>query len=167
MEIDQRYTEFEKEIDKMSLEELLYVRMAPQVFIYKKMEKEFKNSNQIIQEIENNNGSIKRNEQEIGKQNMQILNECEQLKNEINKTRENINQLIQQNKQTNKQPTKNEFINALDIEIKNSFKTPDSFFKEFLNNKINQKQFEQSMKELGTGKNYYYYKLLSDKLKEM
>ena len=98
---------------------------------------------------------------------MQILNECEQLKNEINKTRENINQLIQQNKQTNKQPTKNEFINALDIEIKNNFKTPDSFFKEFLNNKINQKQFEQSMKELGTGKNYYYYKLLSDKLKEM
>ena len=167
MEIDQRYTEFEKEIDKMSLEELLYVRMAPQVFIYKKMEKEFKNSNQIIQEIENNNVSIKRNEQEIGKQNMQILNECEQLKNEINKTRENINQLIQQNKQTNKQPTKNEFINALDIEIKNNFKTPDSFFKEFLNNKINQKQFEQSMKELGTGKNYYYYKLLSDKLKEM
>ena len=39
---DPKFAEMEKEIDQMNLEELLYVRMAPQTFINKKFENEIK-----------------------------------------------------------------------------------------------------------------------------
>ena len=86
---------------------------------------------------------------------------------EIEQTKDRINKLIIQKNQINKQPTKNEFISMLDKEIKTQFKTPDFYFREFSSKKITQNDFEDAMKNLGTGKNYYYYKILLDKLKEM
>ena len=167
MNSDPKLEEINREIDKMSLEELLYVRMSPQTYISKKFETEIKDSENLITEIETNNQNAKQNEEEINAQNAAILNECNQLKFEIEQTKDRINKLMIQKNQINKQPTKNEFIASLEREIKSNFKTPDSYFREFCSKKISQNEFEDAMKNLATGKNYYYYKIILDKLKEM
>ena len=167
MNDDPRFIEIEKEIDKMDLNELLYVRMAPQIYINKKYEKELKDSENLIKDIEINNNSIKRNEQVINNQKALIVNECNKLKMEIEQSKDRINKLILQKNQLNKQPTKATFINELDNEIKKSFKSPDVYFREFLSKKISQSEFLENLRKCGMGKNYYYYKVLSDKLKEM
>ena len=167
MSSDPKLDEINREIDRMSLEELLYLRMSPQTYISKKFETEIKDSENLITEIETNNQNAKQNEEEINAQNAAILNECNQLKFEIEQTKDRINKLMIQKNQINKQPTKNEFIASLEREIKSNFKTPDSYFREFCSKKISQNEFEDAMKNLATGKNYYYYKIILDKLKEM
>ena len=167
MNSDPKLDEINRDIDKMSLEELLYLRMSPQTYLNKKFESEIKESEQLINEIEKNSQNARRNEDEINSQNAAIMNECNQLKMEIEQTKDRINKLIIQKNQINKQPTKNEFITMLDKEIKAKFKTPDSYFRDFSAKKISRDEFEDAMKNLGTGKNYYYYKILLDKLKEM
>ena len=167
MNSDPKLDEINREIDNMSLEELLYLRMSPQTYINKKFEREIKESEQLINEIERNSQNARRNEEEINVQNNAILNECNRLKMEIEQTKDRINKLMIQKNQINKQPTRSEFINMLDKEIKNNFKTPDHYFREFSAKKISQNEFEDAMKNLATGKNYYYYKILLDKLKEM
>ena len=167
MNSDPKLDEINREIDNMSLEELLYLRMSPQTYINKKFEREIKESEQLINEIERNSQNARRNEEEINIQNNAILNECNRLKMEIEQTKDRINKLMIQKNTINKQPTRMEFINMLDKEIKNNFKTPDHYFREFSAKKISQNEFEDAMKNLATGKNYYYYKILLDKLKEM
>ena len=167
MSSDPKLDEINREIDKMSLEELLYLRMSPQTYINKKFENEIKESERLIKEIEKNDQNAKKNEDEINHQNASILNECNQIKMEIEQSKDRINKLIIQKNQINKQPTRNEFIGMLEKEIKNNFKTPDYFFREFSSKKISQNDFENAMRDLGTGKNYYYYKILLDKIKEM
>lgn len=76
MNQEPKLEEINKEIDKMSLEELLYLRMSPQTYINKKLEKEILESEKLISEIEKNNQNAKRNEEEINAQNASILNEC-------------------------------------------------------------------------------------------
>ena len=129
MNSDPKLEEINKEIENMSLEELLYLRMSPQTYINKKFEKEIFESEQLINEIEKNNQNAKKNEDEINAQNAAIMNECNQLKMEIEQTKDRINKLIIQKNQVNKQPTKNEFITMLEKEIKNNFKTPDFYFR--------------------------------------
>ena len=167
MNSDPKLDEINREIDRMSLEELLYLRMSPQTYISKKFETEIKDSENLITEIETNNQNAKQNEEEINAQNAAILNECNQLKFEIEQTKDRINKLMIQKNQINKQPTKNEFIASLEREIKSNFKTPDSYFREFCSKKISQNEFEDAMKNLKKKKNYYYYKILLDKIKEM
>ena len=167
MNSDPKLDEINREIDNMGLEELLYLRMSPQTYINKKFEREIKESEQLINEIERNSQNARRNEEEINIQNNAILNECNRLKMEIEQTKDRINKLMIQKNTINKQPTRLEFINMLDKEIKNNFKTPDHYFREFCAKKISQNEFEDAMKNLATGKNYYYYKILLDKLKEM
>ena len=167
MNDDQVYAEMEKEIDKMSLEELLYVRMAPQNFINKKFQKKIDESNKLIGEIETNCRNVKKKEEMVKNQNASLLKESQDLRKEIEQTKTRINDLLNKKSNLSKQPTKEEFIKQLDSEIKNKLKTPDYYFKEFLNKKIPESDLLEEIKKLGTGKNYYYYKILSDKLKEM
>ena len=164
---NQKFAELEKDIDKMSLEELLLVSMAPQNFINKKFENEIKESSQLIKEIESSSNDIKKNEEIINNQKALIMNECNKLKFEIEQSKDRINKLLIQKSQLCVQPKKEEFIAQLDNEIKKSFKTPENYFREFLSKKISQNEFIENLKKCGTGKNYYYYKILSDKLKEM
>ena len=157
MNSDPKLDEINREIDNMSLEELLYLRMSPQTYINKKFEREIKESEQLINEIERNSQNARRNEDEINAQNNAILNECNRLKMDIEQTKDRINKLMIQKNTINKQPTRGEFINMLDKEIKNNFKTPDHYLREFSTKKISQNEFEDAMKNLATGKNYYYY----------
>ena len=122
MNSDPKLDEINREIDNMSLEELLYLRMSPQTYINKKFEREIKESEQLINEIERNSQNARRNEDEINAQNNAILNECNRLKMDIEQTKDRINKLMIQKNTINKQPTRGEFINMLDKEIKNNFK---------------------------------------------
>ena len=167
MKEDPKFAEIEKEIDNMNLEELLYIKMAPHTYLNKKIENELKNSNEIIKEIESNANEMKRNEEQINNQKAMILNECNQLKMEIEQSKRRIEKLIDEKKQLTVQPKKEDFINALDNEIRNKFKTPDNYFRDFLAKKITQSEFCENLRNCGIGKNYYYYKIISDKLKEM
>ena len=135
MNSDPKLDEINREIDRMNLEELLYLRMSPQTYISKKFEREIKESENLITEIETNNQNARQNEEEINAQNASILNECNQLKFEIEQTKDRINKLMIQKNQINRQPTKNEFIASLEKEIKSNFKTPDSYFREFCSKK--------------------------------
>ena len=159
--------EMEKEIDNMNLEQLLYVRIAPQNFINKKFQSKIDESKNLIKEIEIQQNYIKNNEAEVRRQNEVILKECDQLKREIELTKNRINGLLQQKRALSRQPTKEEFLTELDKAIKNNFKTPDNYFREFLSKKISESEFLENLKNLGTGKNYYYYKILSERIKEM
>ena len=165
--MDKKFEEFEKEIDKMSEEEMLYVRLTPHEYLIKKFGTQINHSKELIQDIDNNIGNIKANEEEANKQNTNLLNECNKLKLEIEQTKQRINKLLLEKQGYNKRPNKKEFITDLDLEIKSKFKTPDNCFKDFLSNKMTIDQFGEKMKEMGQWKNYYYYKVLSDKLKEM
>ena len=168
MDFDKKkFQEIEKEVDKMTLEELLFIRMAPQTYLNKKYENEIKNSYHLIGEIETADIDIKRNEEEINKQKTIIYNECQKLQSEIGQCQGRINNLINQKNTLLKKPEKKAFINELDAEIKKDFKTPDNCFREFLTKKISQTEFFDYMRKCGTGKDYYYYKILSDKLKEI
>ena len=164
---DKKWEEIEKDIDKMTLEELLYVRMAPQTYLNKVYNKELKETESLIQQIESNSENIKRNEEIVRNQQTTILNECNQLKSEIEASKDRINELLNEKSKLSKKPNKANFIYELDNEIKKSFTTPDVYFKQFLTKKINQDIFVEKLRECATGKNYYYYKILSDKLKEM
>ena len=62
MNDDPKLYEIEKEIDKMDMDELLYVRMAPQNYINKKFENELKSAEKLIREIDTNKNSAKRND---------------------------------------------------------------------------------------------------------
>ena len=99
MNSDPKLDEINREIDRMSLEELLYLRMSPQTYISKKFETEIKDSENLITEIETNNQNAKQNEEEINAQNAAILNECNQLKFEIEQTKDRINKLMIQKNQ--------------------------------------------------------------------
>ena len=74
MNSDPKLDEINREIDNMSLEELLYLRMSPQTYINKKFEREIKESEQLINEIERTSQNARRNEDEINAQNNAILN---------------------------------------------------------------------------------------------
>ena len=141
--------------------------MAPSTYLIKKFEREIESSNNLIKEIKQNSYLIKQNEEAIKNQKAQILNECNKLKMEIEQSKDRINNLMLQKSRINSVPAKAEFINALGKDIKTKFKTPDNYFREFLNKKITQSEFLEKLRECGTGKNYYYYKILSDKLKEI
>ena len=91
MNSDPKLDAINKEIDKMSLEELLFLRMSPQTYISKKFEGEINESENLIKEIEKNSQNAKKNEQQIKAQNASILNECNQLKMEIIKFKIQMN----------------------------------------------------------------------------
>ena len=165
--MDKLYEEMENEVDNMTEEEMLYVRMSPQDFIMKKFNNQINHSKQLIEDIESNSEVVKKNENEIKQQNLNFLNECNRIKLEIEQTKQRINKLMLEKQDFNKRPEKNEFISSLDNELKTKFKTPDNCFRDFLANKMSLDEFTDKMKEMGTGKNYYYYKVLSEKLKEM
>ena len=102
MSSDPKLDEINREIDNMSLEELLYLRMSPQTYISKKFEREIKESEKLMNEIERNNESAKLNQEKINAQNASILNECNQLKMEIEQTKNRINKLMIRKNQINK-----------------------------------------------------------------
>ena len=154
--------EIENEINKMSIEELLFLKLNPNYYVYNKLKPQ-------IEQIKKKKQRVQSKLEEL--ENVQAIKENEDmrettiLKDKIEKLNYNIKNLLEEKDKLSKKIPKNEFLNALNYEIK-VFNNPDSCFARFKDKKINFEQFEKEYAELGKGKNYYYYKLIYDRIKE-
>lgn len=164
---DPKLQQIENEIDKMSIEDLLFVQLNPQSYISEKFKPEINNCNRLIQEIQSNTEILKQKEMQSNLKKQQELETFGKLKTEIEQTKDRINKLLLEKQQYNVTPSKKEFIQNMEGEMKKKFRTPDMYFKDLISGKINIEEFGTKFKELGTDKNYYYYKVLVDKIKEM
>ena len=148
--------EIEYEINKMSLEELLYLELNPNLYIYSKLSPQIEKLKQLGNEINTM-------QEEFNLLKFQKTDFDGNLKEQFQKNYEAVNKLIEERKKLENKFSKNEFIDLLNNELKN-FDNPDSCFNRFKDKKINYEEFKKHFSELGKEKNYYYYKLMYDKI---
>ena len=144
--------EIEYEINKMSLEELLYLELNPNLYIYSKLSPQIEKLKQLGNEINTM-------QEEFNLLKFQKTDFDGNLKEQFEKNYEAVNKLIEERKKLENKFSKNEFIDLLNNELKN-FDNPDSCFNRFKDKKINYEEFKKQFSELGKEKNYYYYKLM-------
>ena len=148
--------EIENEIDNMTFEELLYLQMNPNLFIYNKLKPQIENLKQIWNEL-------KFMEEDLNSIKNKKLEDNNELKQQFINYNNIINRLIQEKNNLESKESKSEFINLLDKEIKN-FDSPVECFNRFKDGKSNYDEFQKEFSELGKGKRYFYYKLMRDKI---
>ena len=95
--------------------------------------------------------------------NYENIKETFAIKEQIDSLNVNINKLIEERDKLQYKVTKNEFLQLLDTELKN-FENPEKCFTKLREGKINPEEFEKQFSLLGKGKNYYYYKLIYDRI---
>ena len=149
--------EIEEEIDKMSMDELLYLELNPNQYIYSKLKSQIENIKTLEKEV----NSMK---DEFSLMKFQKLNVDDKLKEQYEKNYKTVNKLFDEKNKLENKLTKNEFINKFNDELKN-FNNPDECLNKWKDGKINYNEFKKQFSELGKGKNYYYYKLIYDKIK--
>ena len=159
--VEQKENIIKKEINKMSFEELIYLNMNQNYFVYNKLKPE-------IEEIKAKNNKIQLKQQKLQNIEENFTNENIKqtiaLKEQIEALDKNINKLLaERDKLTYKIP-KNEFLNLLDNELK-KFKNPENCFNRLKEGIIDSEEFEKEFISLGKGKHYYYYKLIYDRIK--
>ena len=148
--------EIENEINKMSLEELQYLELNPNHYIYSKLNSQIEN----IKKLEIDVNSMR---DEFASMKYQKLDVDDKLKEQYENNYKYVNNLLEERRKLDYKLTKNEFINLLNIELK-KFNNPDGLFNQMKDGKINYDEFKKQFSELGNGKNYYFYKLISDKI---
>ena len=159
--LEQKENIIKKEINKMSFEELIYLNMNTNYFVYNKLKPE-------IEEIKAKNEQIQLKQQKLQNIQENITNKHIQetiaLKEQIDVLDKNINILLAERDKLNYKIPKNEFLNLLDIELK-KFENPENCFNRLKEGIIDSEEFEKQFTILGKGKNYYYYKLIYDRIK--
>ena len=148
--------EIENEINKMSLEELQYLELNPNHYIYSKLNSQIEN----IKKLEIDVNSMR---DEFASMKYQKLDVDDKLKEQYENNYKYVNNLLEERRKLDYKLTKNEFINLFNIELK-KFNNPDGLFNQMKDGKINYDEFKKQFSKLGNGKNYYFYKLISDKI---
>ena len=149
------------EINKMTIEELIYLNYNPNYFIYNKLKPQ-------IEEIQNKNKQIQLKQEKL--QNMkeklenENINETIKLKEQIEMLNYKIDKLIKERDNLNCKIPKNEFLSLLENELK-KYENPESCFAKLKQGIIDSDEFERQFTKLGKEKNYYYYKLIYDRIK--
>ncbi len=159
-DVEQKENTLRNEINKMSFEELIYLNMNPNYFVYNKLKPlidEIKAKNEQIQLKQKNLQNIEENK------NYENIKETFAIKEQIDSLNVNINKLIEERDKLQYKTTKNEFLQLLDNELKN-FENPEKCFTKLRDGKINPEEFEKQFSLFGKGKNYYYYKLIYDRI---
>ena len=149
------------EINKMTIEELIYLNYNPNYFIYNKLKpqiEEIQNKNKQIQLKQENLQNIK---EKIENEN---LSETFKLKEQIETLNFKIDKLIKERDNLMYKMPKSEFLPLLERELKQN-ENPESCFAKLKEGKINFDQFEREFSKFGKDKNYYYYKLIYDRIK--
>ena len=149
------------EINKMTIEELIYLNYNPNYFIYNKLKpqiEEIQNKNKQIQLKQENLQNIK---EKIENEN---LSETFKLKEQIETLNFKIDKLIKERDILIYKMPKNDFLPLLEKELKQN-ENPESCFAKLKAGKINFDQFEREFSKFGKDKNYYYYKLIYDRIK--
>ena len=146
--------EIEYEINKMSLEELTFLELNPNLYIYKKLGPK-------IEQIKKLGNEIKSMEEEFSLLKFQKNDFDNNLKEQIENNSAIIKSLLEEKKNLDSKVSKSEFIKLLNDELK-KLDNPDSCFKRFKDGIIDYNEFKKQFFNLGKDKNYYYYKLISD-----
>ena len=146
--------EIEYEISKMSLEELIYLELNSNMYIYKKLSPK-------IEQLKKLGNEINSMEEEFNLLKFQKNDFDNNIKEQIENNSTLINKLLEEKKILDSKVTKNEFIKLLNDELKN-FDNPESCFNRFKDGIIDYNEFKRQYLKLGKDKNYYYYKLISD-----
>ena len=147
--------EIQDEIDKMSLDELLYLELNPNQFIYSKLSSQIENIKKLEKEV----NSMK---DEFSLMKFQKLDVDDKLKEQYENNYKTINKLLEEKNKLEYKLTKKEFIDQFRAELKKNH--PDEYLNKWKDGKINYNEFKKQFSELGKGKNYYYYKLIYDKI---
>ena len=147
--------EIQDEIDKMSLDELLYLELNPNQFIYSKLSSQIENIKKLEKEV----NSMK---DEFSLMKFQKLDVDDKLKEQYENNNKTINKLLEEKNKLEYKLTKKEFIDQFRAELKKNH--PDEYLNKWKDGKINYNEFKKQFSELGKGKNYYYYKLIYDKI---
>ena len=130
--------------------------MNPNLFIYNKLKPQIENLKQLGNEL-------KLMEEDLNSIKNKNIEDSKELQQQFLNYNNDINRLIKEKNMLEHNESKSEFINLLDKEIKN-FDSPDECYNRFKDGKINYNEFQKQFSELGKGKNYYYYKLIYDKI---
>ena len=154
--------EIENEINNMSIEELLYLKLNPNYFVYNKLKPQ-------IDQIKKQKQRVQSKQEELENVQTVKINEdikdTVKLKEQIDKLSSNINKLLKEKDILSSKMPKNEFLNELDNEMK-KMDNPEACFSRLKDKKIDLEQFEKEFAELGKGKKFYYYKLIYDRIKD-
>ena len=151
---DEKIKQIENEILNMQLSDLIYLDLNPHSYVCKKLEKEIQQTQALGNKVQSKYDSIQR--QKISVQgNEQLMSEIEKLSNDIN-------QLL---KEKQKLSDKKKCSRMFENKIKEIFRTPEDCFKDFKDGKMNLAKFKEQFAEMGKGENYYYYKIINDKIK--
>ena len=159
--IEEKKKEIKNEINKMSLEELLYLQLNPNYYIFNKMKPQ-------IEQIKQQNNQVQSKQKKLDdiyhKQANEDMNDTNILKSHIEQINTNIKKLIMKRGNIKNNIPKDEFLNLLNDELK-KMDNPDACFARLKDKKIDAKQFQKEFAELGKQKKYYYYKLIYDRIK--
>ena len=153
--------EIEKEINSMSLEELLYLDLNPNYFVYNHLKPQ-------IEQIKDRQKQIQMKQEELQNRTNYLareeLKETHMLREQIEKLYFHIDKLLAERENLNYKIPKDEFLNLLDNELK-EINNPDICFSKLKEKKINFQEFEKQFAQLGKNQNYYYYKLIYERIK--
>ena len=159
--LQEKENEIVREINKMSMEELLYLDLNPNFFVYNKLKKQ-------IEEIQAQNKQVQMKQEKYQNIANSIANEDMKetlmLKDQIEKLYLHINKLLAEKEKLNYKIPKNEFLSLLENELK-KYDNPDMCFLRLKDKIIDLEEFEKQFAELGKGNNYYYYKLIYKRIK--
>ena len=159
--IHEKENEIKNEINNMTIEELIYLNLNSNYFVFNKLKSQ-------IDEIKAQNKQVQLKQQQLKniKDNItsEDMNKALILKDQIENINSNIKQLIEEKNKLNFKMPKKDFIPLLENELK-KFESPESCYGRFKDGIINLEEFEKEFKVLGKEKNYYYYKLIADRIK--
>ena len=159
--IHNKERELEQDIKKMSIDDLLYLDMNPNYYVYNKLKPQ-------IEQIQNQYKQVRQKQENLQyinkKKQNENMKETLRLKNEIEQLNSHINELLIEKNKCNTKFSKNDFLALLDNELK-KIDNPESCFSKLKDKNINSKEFQKEFTNLGKGQNYYYYKLIYDRIK--
>ena len=150
--IQRKEKDIDEEINKMSFDELIYLYLNPHSFIYSKLKP-------IIEHLKEKNNNIQSKYENLEKDKNSEINM--ELKDSLIF---NIKQKLNEKKKLQSK-TKEEVRVLLKNELE-KYDNPENCFKRLKDKKIDFKQFEEQFTKLGKDKNYYYYKLMYENIKD-
>ena len=150
--IQKKENDIDEEINKMSFDELIYLYLNPHSFVYNKLKP-------LIEHLKEKKNNIQSKYENLEKEKNSEVNM--ELRDSLVY---NIKQLLNEKKKL--QSKSKEEVRALLKNELGKYDNPENCFKRLKDKKINVKQFEEQFTKLGKDKNYYYYKLMYEKIKD-
>ena len=157
----------QSKIDQMNLAELLFVRYNPETFIANSLSNEIQGNQYLLGQINQKMSQLRNQELHINSNKNMYMQQVGRLKTEIENIKDEINKLLLEKNALKSANNKQDFIRSLEKEVKDKLTSPEFLFKELTQEKITFDEFNKKYKELVDEGNYYYYKVIADKLREM